>query len=210
MNPDIHQSLVDLLDKELTGSRQQDPSGTLKAGSLSPEEEAAAGHDPSANEDSEIARERRILGVAIEAIRFNAVSEEVKAVMQNIRKEKNTERQLTGTPVKPIHADIDNQPAKGAIVRRLSISSRRIAVVAVFAICLGGAAKYLFTTPSGVFDEYYSSYTLANTRSGDGLSTLERAYQDKDWASVMHDFQFTRSKNGKDYFLTGMAYMEQK
>ena len=191
MTPDKHQLLIDLLDKELADPANRDKTV------------------PSTGDDPETSKEWAILRVALEAIQFNAISREVQSVVKGF-KIGQTGGTLVEMPV--IQNEVTGSiPAGGAgIVRRFSMSSRRIAAVLLFATCVGGIGKYLFTSPSEIFDTYYSSYALGSTRGGEGLNTLEKAYQDKDWSSVVHTFQFTRSKTGKDYFLTGMAYMEQK
>jgi hypothetical protein len=192
MTPDKHQLLIDILDKghaPLTGN-------------------VSTGNDVSVNnlaeDDAETTKEKAILRVALEAIQYNALSGKVKSILQDLKAGEIAELPVKASVEVPVVAFRDGT------VRRFSMSSRRIAAVLLFATCLGGAGKYLFTSPSGVFDSYYSSYTVGSTRGGEGLNALEKAYQDKDWSAVVHTFQFTRSKTGKDYFLTGMAYMEQK
>ncbi|MDR3712955.1 MAG: tetratricopeptide repeat protein [Puia sp.] len=218
MTPNKHQQLIDLFDRELSEARLRDTEirpgkNAMVDGSRT--DGSQVDGDP-VDSDPDQARERAILGVAVDAIRLHALSAEVKSVAKMYKGE--GESGVEDTTGRRVEAHVETSgelrslsaASGGATVRRLSISSRRIAAILVFAVCLGGAGKFLFTSPSGVFDTYYSPYTMGSTRGAEGLSTLEKAYQDKDWSSVIHTFQFTRSKTGKDYFLTGMAYMERK
>jgi hypothetical protein len=139
-------------------------------------------------ETNETAEESKVLAFAVEAIRFEALNREVGHALAIARAEK--------APVV-------------SMTKRVALVSMRVAAGVAILLCVGGAAKFMMTSSSSVYDKNYAPYEMGTTRGAEDLTPLEQAYQSKSWASVDHIFATENAPSAKDQFLAGMAFMEQ-
>jgi hypothetical protein len=77
-----------------------------------------------------------------------------------------------------------SKPA-GGVVRSIYRNAFRVA--ACFLILLGATVIYKYTSVSSgkVYDEYYSSYELNTSRSGEVVDSIEQAFREKNWQRVI-------------------------
>jgi hypothetical protein len=187
MTPDKHKLLIDQLDKSLS-----DPSGQAQDDSL--------GNDP------ETVKENQILGVALEAIRYSGLTQQVKSVREELAAKKSAQ----ASEILPTIPSYIRKTAPTPSVHRFITNAMKVAAVLVLAVSLTGLGKFILTNPSGVYDKFYSPYVMSTTRGSAVPNSVEQAYQAKDWSGVVNAFESNATKTGKDYFLTAMACMEQK
>jgi hypothetical protein len=188
MTPETYQHLIDQFDQSLA-----EPTGQLAASTL-----------PA---DLEAAQERQLLEVALDVIRYDALYQEVQKVRASLQAEHSTPVQAPASTI-PLYTQRETAPS--AVVYRFFSNSMKVAAVLVFALCIAGLGKFIFTSPTRVYDQYFSSYAIGAARGSSEQSSLDEAYRAMDWAKVQQAFASTASKTGKDYFLTAMASMEQK
>src|SRR5882724_5795761 len=85
--------------------------------------------------------------------------------------------------------------------------------VAAFLLVLAGSAaiyKYNSTSSDGIYNQYYSSYSLNTSRGTATQDAVELAYTNKNWAEVITLFNTANEKDHKLFFLAGMADLELK
>lgn len=144
------------------------------------------------NNDPELTREWQYIQLAVDAIQDTGLYEEVAAVKEQWKMQQTA-------VVKPT----------GGLVRSISRNVAKIAAILV--LVAGGAAFYKYATISSgsLYDKYYSSYELNTSRGAGDQDALEKAYQAKDWNTVIASFSPAKRNNKMD-FLTGMADLELK
>ena len=148
--------------------------------------------------DPEIAQEYELYKLALHAIRYKAITDAV----QKVRKERE-ELAVTAAP----KAVVRSMP----LVQRIRKNALKIAAVLILLIGVGAmVAKYLTTTPASIEQKYYTSYQLDISRGLVSRDALDEAYKAKNWSMVVTLFRSREPKAAKDYFLAGMAYMEEK
>ena len=147
--------------------------------------------------DVEMAHEWEIYKLALQAIQYSAITEAVKKA--------RAEREMA--PVAPSPAIIRHIP----FMTRIKANAMKIAAVMIFVISVGGVlAKFFVTTPASLASKYFTPYELGITRGGAVRDQLDMAYKAKDWTAVTTAFQTRAPKMAKDYFLTGLAYLQLK
>ena len=148
---------------------------------------------PFIADDPESLQEWKHLKIAVEAIRFGGLNAQVAAIREQLHSER---------------ASI--QPTRRGKVHNLFFSAMKVAAAILLVVSLSGIGKYIFTTPSQVYEKYYTSYELGTTRGASARDKLEKAYREKNWSSVLHIYGITETKTSKTYFLAAMADLEQK
>ena len=145
------------------------------------------------SDDPETAREWHYLRLAVDAVQDAGLNEQVTAV-------KSMWWARQSSTAKP----------SGALIR--SIYRNVLKVAACIFLLAGGAAfyKYTMTSSAGIYEKNYSSYVLNTSRGTGTQDAMEKAYNNKNWATVISLFNTEKEKNNKSYFLTGMAELELK
>jgi tetratricopeptide (TPR) repeat protein len=188
--------------------------------------------------DAEAQREWEILKLAADAVRLNALTEQVKAVRMNFQAEQAAEERKNGAYMpagangqvgvrglviagerirqsgkrivpSPISIDRDSEEVRSS-VRRLFTPAMQIAAVFIVVMGLAVVIKIANTRPESIFEKNFSGYELSVTRGVDASNALEKAYREKNWGAVDIAYERTHTKTQEDYFLTAMAHMEQK
>jgi len=141
--------------------------------------------------DKTIAREWQYLLYAVDGIREAGLYERVSAAKKLYQK------------------SFVSKPA-GGVVRSIYRNAFRVA--ACFLILLGATVIYKYTSVSSgkVYDEYYSSYELNTSRSGEVVDSIEQAFREKNWQRVIDLSATLRPRSSKYNFLAGIASMELK
>src|SRR5882757_8348853 len=136
--------------------------------------------------DRELAGEWNYLQLAVTTIQDAGLHEQVLAV-----RKKWSEQQLVVV-----------QPKTTV----LTMYRRAIRVAAFLLVLAGSAAiyKYNSTSSDGVYNQYYSSYSLNTSRGTATQDAVELAYTNKNWAEVITLFNTANEKDHKLFFLAGM------
>jgi tetratricopeptide (TPR) repeat protein len=192
MNPEEYQKIIDYLDTCLSNGQIPD-------------------HGPLPG-NPEAEQEWQTIRLALEAIRYNALTTQVRTVRTLFEAEQAAAGSDANAPIqKPAEVvKLQQDRAAGIVIRKMIFHSRKFAAAVIIVAGLTGLVKYVLTSPSGVYDKYYSPYELGITRGVSQSSRLEDAYRAGDWPFVVRTFTLDSVKSNKDYFLTAMAYMEQK
>lgn len=183
---------------------------------------------PLESADADVRQEWELLGLAADAIRLHAITEEVRKGRLRFEREQRelelaqAERELEragaedAPPIGKMADMIEAGRRSASPVKELPVVRRRISpmlqIAAAFIVIVvsAGVIKVANTHPEAVFDRNYSDYQLSVTRGADVSDALEEAYRTKNWAAVYRDFDALHAKTQKDYFLTAMARMQQK
>jgi len=182
-------------------------------------------------EDADGQREWELLGLAADAIRLHAITEQVRKgrmkfeldqqELERAQAENGSVGSPAASPIVPVpigkmadmveagHRVVSPLKAVPAIRRRMS-PVLQIAAALIVVIVSASVIKVANTHPEGIFDKNYSDYQLSVTRGADVSDALEQAYRSRNWAAVSSAFEATHTKRQKDYFLTAMARMQQK
>ncbi|HEV3251800.1 MAG TPA: hypothetical protein VGZ71_12650 [Puia sp.] len=143
--------------------------------------------------DNETAEQWRYLNLAVEAIQYNSLFDQVA----DAKREWLSESHLDAIP-------------RQAVVRSMyRVAIRIAACVLLFAGSLA-VYKYATVSPSGIYNNYYSSFELNTSRGTANIDKMEQAYRNKNWAEVVTQFKASKEKDNKAYFLDAMAEMELK
>lgn len=210
MTPEETRLLVDRLDEKLAGN----PNAEL---------------DRLLDRDPEAAQEWHYMHLAVEAIKEAGLYEQVsaaKAGLQTERATTGTQQAITGaqqattaaqqatTAAQPV-ADAPTPSTSGsrtagAIVR--SIYNYRLRAAACILILASSAFlyKYLSISSQTLYDRYYSGYDLNTSRGAGAPSPIVKAYDAKDWPSVVSLARTAPNKDNQTEFLAGMADLELK
>jgi len=148
------------------------------------------------SQDAAAAQELDHLRFSVELIREAALMDQVKAVGTAFN---------TAAKVVPFQ-----KKESGAIVRSFSKSALRVAAMVLLLAGAAAVYKYSVTTTSSVYDQQFTSFDLSTSRGSNNDGELEKAYRNKNWATVENIFTGQKEKTTKSWFLAGMADMELK
>lgn len=142
--------------------------------------------------DPEASQEWHCLQLAVDAIRDAGLYEQVSAVRAAWK------------------ADAATQPA-GAVVRSLYRKySLRAAALILIITSSAFLYKYLSTSSQSLYDRYYSSYEMNTSRGAGDMQPIVKAYDAKDWTTVLSLAATAKSGDNQIDFLAGMADLELK
>lgn len=142
--------------------------------------------------DPELTREYRFLRLAVDAIQDTGLYEEVGTVKEQWKIQQTAVAKPTG-----------------GIVRSITRNAAKIAAILI--LMAGGAAfwKYATISSGSLYNKYYTSYSLNTSRGAGDEDAMDKAYQARDWQTVIASFNPAKRTNKTD-FLTGMADLELK
>ena len=186
MTPEETRALVDQLDEKLTGS------------SLDGLERLIA-------EDPEAAQEWYYLNLAVDAVKDHGLYEEVSAIRESWKMEEQT-----GSPHDVSTPQLPAATASGAIVRSFNRYGLRAAAIILVVMSSTILYKYLSISSASLYDRYYSGYALNTARGSGSGQPIEKAFNAKDWNTVISLAATAREKDNQTEFLAGMASLEEK
>lgn len=138
--------------------------------------------------------------ISREAIRYRALTNKVKGLHQQYINE------IRADP----DQDYDQDIVRPMPVRRDYSWVLRIAASVLIAMLGYGSYQYAALDKSQVYGDKFISYQLLTTRgSADALSPLHSAYLSGNYGVVIRQFSTLSTKAPIDYFLTGVAYLQQ-
>ena len=155
--------------------------------------QASTEMDLRISNDPEAAQEWLYIRLAVDAVQETGLYEQVGGVKTEWKMQQSA----------------DSKPS-GAVVRPLYKNVLRVAACLVIVSGIASLTKYFSTSSEGVYDKYYSSYSLNTSRGATAADAQEQAYVNKNWAGVLSAFEATKDKSNKTYFLGGMADLELK
>jgi hypothetical protein len=175
MSANRERQLIDLLDRTLPAEQVQELRNSLRS-------------------DGELAAQWQTLKLAVEAIEYAGLREQVLHVGRTW----SESRGQVGA----------NRPM--AVVRTLYRNAMRVA--ACILILAGSTLVYKYVTISSdkLVGKYYQSFELGTSRGGASSSPLDQAFRGRNWTQVVKLANGSAQKDNKTFFLAGMAQMELK
>lgn len=145
------------------------------------------------NSDPEARKQWQYLQLAVEAVEYAALYDQVAAVKENY---------------KTIHpADVlTASPKRGVPIKmRLAV---RIAAIFIFAVAGFGTWKYFTTSATQVYKQAFINYTLPTTRGQASITGMEQAYRLANWNEVIDALSRSSLTDNKALFLAGIAHLQ--
>ncbi|HEV9035583.1 MAG TPA: hypothetical protein VGQ51_03135 [Puia sp.] len=192
MTPEQTHILIDRLDESLSGN-------------------PATG--PSLEQNPEASQEWQYLHMAVDAIRDAGLYEQVSAVRAALKAEQEGTRVVpfAETSGSASGATVETSEPTGAVVR--SIYRRYSLRAAALILVITSSAflyKYLSISSQSLYDRYYSSFELNTARGAGDEQPIVKAYDAKDWTTVLSLAGTAKSRDNQTDFLAGMADLELK
>ncbi|WP_020606335.1 anti-sigma factor family protein [Spirosoma spitsbergense] len=151
-------------------------------------------------QDADLQRLLDSVVISREAIRYRALTIKVKGLHQQYIDE------IRADPGQ----DYDQDVIRPMPVRRDYSWALRIAASVLIALFGYGSYQYAALDKSQVYTNKFISYRLLTVRgSADQLSPLRSAYLSENYGSVIRQFNTLSIKAPIDYFLTGVACLQQ-
>ena len=146
------------------------------------------------NTDLEVRKQWQYLQLAVEAVEYAALYDQVAAVKENFR---------TIQPVEVL------QPVATRKVRSIVRPFMRVAA-AVVALIVGTVAyKYFTVSATHVYDKTFIAYNLSTKRGQATITDLEQAYRNHNWNGVIAAANSSSSlTDNKALFLAAMAHLQ--
>jgi hypothetical protein len=145
------------------------------------------------NTDPETRKQWQYLQLAVEAVEYAALYDQVAAVKENFR------------AIQPVEV-LQAAPRRGVLVqmrRKLSVAA------AVLLLLMGGAMyKYFSVSATHVYQQAFIAYTLPTARGQAAITELEQAYQAQNWQAVIEAVSKSSLTDNKALFLAGMAHLQ--
>jgi len=139
--------------------------------------------------DPMVKQEFQVLQLAIEAVRYAGLKEQVNAIHHEMMDQQ-----------KIVHS-------KPATIISLTRYTMRVAAGLLFFVGAFGVYKYMSVTPQSVYQEYYQEYELGRTR-GVESTTIENAFRNEKWNDVITIANAQTQTDNKYLFLSGVAFLE--
>jgi uncharacterized protein YxeA len=117
--------------------------------------------------------------------------------------------------VQAIHQEYTQQinaseNGKAQAVKHQSFFKTFMRIAAVFFVVIAGYGifQYASTTNQSVYNDNFISYQLPVNRGADQTDNMDALYNAGNYNAVINAFDAKQSKNQKDYFLAGQAYLQ--
>ncbi|WP_205509886.1 hypothetical protein [Longitalea arenae] len=148
------------------------------------------------NSDQETRRQWEFLQLAVDAVEYSAIYDQVAAVKENFR------------TIQPVEV-LQTSTKKNVRMRMRTIM--RVAAVLLFCVMGAGVYKYLSVSATRMYDDAFIAYTLPTTRGQATITDIEQAYRQQNWQAVIAAFNTIGSSSlndNKTLFLAGMAHLQ--
>jgi hypothetical protein len=143
--------------------------------------------------DLEVRNQWQYLQLAVEAVEYAALYDQVAAVKENFR---------TIQPVEVL------QPSNKKNVRNIMRPFMLIAA-AVLALIVGTIAyKYFSVSATHVYEKTFIAYNLSTTRGQATITEIEQAYRNQNWNGVIAAANSSSLTDNKALFLAAMAHLQ--
>lgn len=145
------------------------------------------------NTNLEVRKQWQYLQLAVEAVEYAALYEQVASIRQNFR------------TIQPVEVLQTSGKKKGRVFMRPFYW-----VAAALFLLVAGTVSYKFYTVSAtqVYQRAFIDYNLSTTRGQATISDIEQAYRSEHWTEVLAAVQRTSLPDNKALFLAGMARLQ--
>ncbi|MBO9204597.1 MULTISPECIES: tetratricopeptide repeat protein [Niastella] len=146
------------------------------------------------NTDLEVRKQWQYLQLAVDAVEYAALYDQVAAVKENFR---------AIQPMEVLHTT-NNSNGRVRVLRPFM----RVAAAVLVLIVGTVAYKYFTVDATNVYEKAFIEYTLTTTRGQATSSELEEAYRSQNWNGVIAAANQTTLTDNKALFLAGMAHLQ--
>lgn len=147
------------------------------------------------NTDLEVRRQWQYLQLAVEAVEYAALYDQVAAVRENFR---------TIQPVEVL------QPARKSKVRSMLRPYMQVAAAVLVLIVGTIAYKYFTVSATHVYEKTFIAYNLTTSRGQATITDIEQAYRNRNWNGVIAAANSSSLTDNKALFLAAMAHLQLK
>jgi tetratricopeptide (TPR) repeat protein len=144
------------------------------------------------NTDTEVRSQWQFMQLAVDAVEYVALNDQVAAVKEQFR---------IIHPIEVIH-----EQRRG--VRVMMRNIYKVAACLFFLVIAGAGYKYISTSAIHMYEQSFIPYTLSTSRGSSTINEIEQAYRNKNWNRVLTAFDKAAEKDNKTLFLAGMANMQ--
>jgi tetratricopeptide (TPR) repeat protein len=144
------------------------------------------------NTDMEVRSQWQFMQLAVQAVEYAALNDQVAAVKDQFR------------AIHPL--EVIGEQRKG--VRVMMRNVYKGAACLLFLVIAGAGYKYISTSATHLYKESFIPYTLGTSRGSSTVNEIEQAYRNKNWKLVLTEFDKTTQKDNKALFLAGMANLQ--
>ena len=147
------------------------------------------------NTDPETRKQWQYLQLAVEAVEYAALYDQVAAVKDDFR------------TIQPM--EVLQETARRGLRVRMRRTLRIAAAALLFFVGMG-TYKYFSVNATRVYQQAFINYTLSTTRGQANITDIEQAYQAQNWNAVIAAVNKTSLTDNKALFLSGMAHLQLK
>lgn len=144
------------------------------------------------NTDMEVRNQWQFMQLAVEAVEYVALNDQVAAVKEQFR---------TIHPIAVI-------PAQRRGVHVMMRNMYKVAACLLFLVIATAGYKFISTSTIHMYKQSFIPYTLGTSRGNSTINEIEQAYRNKNWKQVLTAFDKAAEKDNKMLFLAGMANMQ--
>ena len=144
------------------------------------------------NTDAEVRSQWQFMQLAVDAVEYIALNDQVAAVKEQFR------------TIQPL--EVINEQRRGMVVMMRNIY--KVAACLLFLVIAGAGYKYISTSAIDMYKQSFIPYTLSTSRGSSTINEIELAYRNKNWNQVLTAFDKYAEKDNKTLFLAGMANMQ--
>lgn len=148
------------------------------------------------NSDDETRKQFQFLQLAVDAVAYSAIYDQVASVKENFREIQ---------PVEVLQAS-NKQPAR---VFRLGKAVRMAAAVLLLLVGVG-SYKFFSVNATHVYQQAFIDYTLPTTRGQAASTDIEQVFRQQNWAGVIATVNRLSLHDNKALFLSGFAHLQLK
>src|ERR1044072_897449 len=148
------------------------------------------------NSDDETRKQFRFLQLAVDAVEYSAIYDQVASVKENFRE------------IQPVEV-LQTSNKKAAPVFRLSKTVRMAAAVLLLLVGVG-SYKYFTVNATRVYEQAFIEYTLPTTRGQATITDIEQVYRAQNWTGVVATVNRLSLHDNKALFLSGFAHLQLK
>lgn len=148
------------------------------------------------NSDDETRKQFQFLQLAVDAVEYSAIYDQVASVKENFR---------TIQPVEVLQAS-NRRPAR---IFRLG-NAVRIAAAVLLLLVGVGSYKYFSVNATHAYEQAFIDYTLPTTRGQATITDIEEMFRVQNWTGVIATVNRLSLHDNKALFLSGFAHLQLK
>jgi hypothetical protein len=149
------------------------------------------------NSDIETRKQFQFLKLAVDAVEYSAIYDQVASVKENFR---------VIQPVEVLQTSNNNNTAR---VFRLSKAVRIAAAVLIIVMGVG-SYKFFTVNATHVYEQAFIDYTLPTTRGEASSTDVDQVFRQQNWAGVIATVNRLSLNDNKALFLSGFAHLQLK